>query len=49
MIIHKWNYAFQLIEDENIKGVVSMNETYELKIFSNDGEVSAILPYYDYF
>ncbi|XP_032521585.2 phosphatidylglycerophosphatase and protein-tyrosine phosphatase 1 [Danaus plexippus] len=28
----------QLIEDENIKGVVSMNETYELKIFSNDGE-----------
>ncbi|CAG9565704.1 unnamed protein product [Danaus chrysippus] len=28
----------QLIEEENIKGVVSMNETYELKIFSNDGE-----------
>ncbi|CAF4867036.1 unnamed protein product [Pieris macdunnoughi] len=23
----------QLIEEENIKGVVSMNETYELKIF----------------
>ncbi|CAH0728628.1 unnamed protein product, partial [Brenthis ino] len=28
----------QLIEEENIKGVVSMNETYELKIFSNDSE-----------
>ncbi|XP_046971358.1 phosphatidylglycerophosphatase and protein-tyrosine phosphatase 1 isoform X1 [Vanessa cardui] len=28
----------QLIEEENIKGVVSMNETYELKIFSNDAE-----------
>ncbi|CAH4038149.1 phosphatidylglycerophosphatase and protein-tyrosine phosphatase 1 [Pieris brassicae] len=26
----------QLIEEENIKGVVSMNEAYELKIFSND-------------
>ncbi|XP_072929666.1 phosphatidylglycerophosphatase and protein-tyrosine phosphatase 1 [Epargyreus clarus] len=28
----------QLIEEENIKGVVSMNETYELQIFSNDAE-----------
>ncbi|XP_039757739.1 phosphatidylglycerophosphatase and protein-tyrosine phosphatase 1 [Pararge aegeria] len=28
----------QLVEEENIKGVVSMNETYELKIFSNDAE-----------
>ncbi|XP_052756456.1 phosphatidylglycerophosphatase and protein-tyrosine phosphatase 1 [Galleria mellonella] len=28
----------QLKEEENIKGVVSMNETYELKIFSNDAE-----------
>ncbi|XP_045537861.1 phosphatidylglycerophosphatase and protein-tyrosine phosphatase 1 [Papilio machaon] len=28
----------KLIEEENIKGVVSMNETYELKIFSNDAE-----------
>ncbi|CAG5004263.1 unnamed protein product [Parnassius apollo] len=28
----------QLIEEENVKGVVSMNETYELKIFSNDAE-----------
>ncbi|CAK1547475.1 unnamed protein product [Leptosia nina] len=28
----------QLVEEENIKGVVSMNETYELKIFSNDGQ-----------
>ncbi|XP_073949947.1 protein tyrosine phosphatase, mitochondrial 1 [Choristoneura fumiferana] len=28
----------QLKEEENIQGVVSMNETYELKIFSNDAE-----------
>ncbi|CAG9128139.1 unnamed protein product [Plutella xylostella] len=28
----------QLIEEENLKGVVSMNETYELKVFSNDAE-----------
>ncbi|XP_013194236.2 phosphatidylglycerophosphatase and protein-tyrosine phosphatase 1 [Amyelois transitella] len=28
----------QLKEEENMKGVVSMNETYELKIFSNDAE-----------
>ncbi|KAJ2944658.1 hypothetical protein O0L34_g4012 [Tuta absoluta] len=28
----------QLVEEENVKGVVSMNETYELKIFSNDAE-----------
>ncbi|KOB64693.1 Phosphatidylglycerophosphatase and protein-tyrosine phosphatase 1, partial [Operophtera brumata] len=27
-----------LKDEENIKGVVSMNETYELKIFSNDAE-----------
>ncbi|XP_037294143.1 phosphatidylglycerophosphatase and protein-tyrosine phosphatase 1-like [Manduca sexta] len=27
-----------LKEEENVKGVVSMNETYELKIFSNDAE-----------
>ncbi|XP_050664037.1 phosphatidylglycerophosphatase and protein-tyrosine phosphatase 1 [Leptidea sinapis] len=32
------NMTKQLIEEENIKGVVSMNETYELKIFSNDAE-----------
>ncbi|XP_068619076.1 phosphatidylglycerophosphatase and protein-tyrosine phosphatase 1 isoform X2 [Battus philenor] len=32
------NMTKKLIEDENIKGVVSMNETYELKIFSNDAE-----------
>merc|ERR1712001_182930 len=25
----------KLIQEENIKGVVSMNETYELKLFSN--------------
>ncbi|XP_063538922.1 phosphatidylglycerophosphatase and protein-tyrosine phosphatase 1 [Cydia strobilella] len=28
----------QLKEEENLKAVVSMNETYELKIFSNDAE-----------
>lgn len=27
------------MDEENIKGVVSMNESYELKIFSNDAEV----------
>ncbi|KAJ0173464.1 hypothetical protein K1T71_010613 [Dendrolimus kikuchii] len=27
-----------LKDEENVKGVVSMNETYELKIFSNDAE-----------
>uniref|UniRef100_A0A2H1WVW9 Phosphatidylglycerophosphatase and protein-tyrosine phosphatase 1 n=1 Tax=Spodoptera frugiperda TaxID=7108 RepID=A0A2H1WVW9_SPOFR len=31
-------FTFQLKEEENMKGVVSMNETYELKIFSNDAE-----------
>jgi atypical dual specificity phosphatase len=29
--------VFQLINQEGIQGVVSMNETYELKIFSNTG------------
>lgn len=33
-------WIFQLKEEENIQGVVSMNETYELKIFSNDAQVS---------
>lgn len=33
---------FQLIEEENLKGVVSMNETYELKLFSNDADVSKL-------
>lgn len=33
-------YLLQLIEQENLKGVVSMNETYELKLFSNDADVS---------
>ncbi|XP_047993930.1 phosphatidylglycerophosphatase and protein-tyrosine phosphatase 1 [Leguminivora glycinivorella] len=28
----------QLKENENLKAVVSMNETYELKLFSNDAE-----------
>ncbi|XP_021209280.1 phosphatidylglycerophosphatase and protein-tyrosine phosphatase 1 isoform X3 [Bombyx mori] len=28
----------QLKEEENVKGVVSMNETYELQLFSNDAE-----------
>lgn len=29
----------QLIQEENVKGVVSMNEDYELKLFSNTSEV----------
>lgn len=32
----------QLISDENVKAVVSMNEDYELLLFSNDAEVSSI-------
>ncbi|GBP46998.1 Phosphatidylglycerophosphatase and protein-tyrosine phosphatase 1 [Eumeta japonica] len=32
------NMTRQLIENENLKGVVSMNETYELKVFSNDAD-----------
>uniref|UniRef100_A0A2A4JSU5 Phosphatidylglycerophosphatase and protein-tyrosine phosphatase 1 n=2 Tax=Heliothis virescens TaxID=7102 RepID=A0A2A4JSU5_HELVI len=32
------NMTKQLKDEENMKGVVSMNETYELKIFSNDAE-----------
>ena len=34
-----FNAAFfsQIIEDENCRGVVSMNETYELLTFSNTG------------
>jgi hypothetical protein len=30
---------WQLIKEENVKGVVSMNEDYELWLFSNNGEV----------
>ncbi|XP_026332859.1 phosphatidylglycerophosphatase and protein-tyrosine phosphatase 1 [Hyposmocoma kahamanoa] len=36
------NMTRQLVEEENVKGVVSMNETYELKIFSNDAAVSQL-------
>lgn len=38
-------YMFQLKEEENVKGVVSMNETYELKIFSNDHKVKHFAKY----
>lgn len=32
--------APQLINEENVKGVVSMNEDYELTLFSNNAEVT---------
>ena len=35
----------QLIDDENVKGVVSMNEDYELW-FSNSAKVSNIFLYF---
>lgn len=33
------NILFQLIDDENIKAVVSMNEDYELSLLSNTQKV----------
>lgn len=36
-------FEFQLIEKENVKGVVSMNEDYELMLFSNNSEVNITL------
>lgn len=36
------NCLFQLVKDENLKGVVSMNEDYELKFMAMDGRVSWI-------
>lgn len=30
---------FQLVKSENITAVISMNEDYELRLFSNDAEV----------
>jgi len=33
------NFLFQLIDDENIKAVVSMNEDYELSLLSNTEKV----------
>lgn len=32
--------VFQLVKNENLKGVVSMNEDYELKFMAMDGRVS---------
>lgn len=32
-------FTLQLIEEENVKAVVSMNEDYELQLFSNNAEV----------
>lgn len=41
MIVHFFCVIklFQLIEKENVKAVVSMNEDYELQLFSNNAEV----------
>jgi hypothetical protein len=33
----------QLLDKENVKGVVSMNEDYELWLFANGRKVSLIL------
>ena len=41
--VSKFHFCFQLIDQENIKGVVSMNESYELKLFSNMSEEWAAL------
>lgn len=32
--------ALQLVENENVRGVVTMNEMYETKYFCNSSEVS---------
>lgn len=34
--------SFQLVQNENLKGVVSMNEDYELKFMAMDGRVSGM-------
>lgn len=38
--INQFAFQLQLIEKENVKGVVSMNEDYELMLFSNNSQVS---------
>ena len=35
-------YHLQLVENENVRGVVTMNEDYELRYFSNSKEVQTI-------
>lgn len=35
-----FSFFIQLVEKENVKAVVSMNEDYELQLFSNNAEVS---------
>lgn len=35
-------YHLQLVENENVRGVVTMNEDYELRYFSNSKEVQII-------
>lgn len=42
IILNKFkSIVFQLVEKENIKAVVSMNEDYELLLFSNNAEVTS--------
>lgn len=36
------HFELQLIEKEDVKGVVSMNEDYELALFSNNDKVTTI-------
>lgn len=36
------HFSIQLVKNENLKGVVSMNEDYELKFMAMDGAVSII-------
>lgn len=41
IILSCHSLSLQLIRDENVKGVVSMNEDYELWMLSNNSEVSS--------
>lgn len=43
-LFNGWFCNFQLVEKENVKAVVSMNEDYELQLFSNNAEVSDCNP-----
>lgn len=40
-------FVLQLVEEEDIRGVITMNEMYETKYFCNSAEVnSKIQPYF---
>lgn len=40
---------FQLMDDEKVRGVISMNEDYELFMFSNSAEVNNYMDNYIFY